>query len=255
MKFIRERVLQREFMAGSWCNLGSPITVEMAARAGFDWILIDQEHGPGDNMTLLHQIQAADAGSAPVIVRIAWNEMPRFKRVLDLGAAGVMVPYVQTPQEAADVASFMRYPPEGVRGVASSPRATGFGPDFPEYFDAANRNLLTVVQVETAKAVENLEAIASVPGVDVLFVGPLDLSISLQKPGRFNDPDFISVLKNISAVVKSAGKAAGILLPGLSELPLAVELGFTFVAVGTDGGTVTAGMKEYITAMNKYRNH
>jgi 2-keto-3-deoxy-L-rhamnonate aldolase RhmA len=255
MKFIRERVLRREFMAGGWCNLGSPITVEMAARAGFDWILLDQEHGPGDNMTLLHQIQAADAGSAPVIVRIAWNEMPRFKRVLDLGAAGVMVPYVQTPQEAADVVSFMRYPPEGVRGVASSPRATGFGFDFSEYFEAANRRLLTVVQVETAKAVENLEAIASVSGVDVLFVGPLDLSMSLQKPGRFNDPDFIAVLKNISAVVKSAGKAAGIFLPGLSELPLAVELGFTFVAVGTDGGIVTAGMEKYITVMNKYRHH
>ncbi|HDR15020.1 MAG TPA: 2,4-dihydroxyhept-2-ene-1,7-dioic acid aldolase [Desulfobacteraceae bacterium] len=254
MKFIRERVLKQEFMAGAWCNLGSPITVEMAARADFDWILIDQEHGPGDNMTLLHQIQAAEAGSAPIIVRIAWNEMPRFKRVLDLGAAGVMVPYVQTPQEAADVVSFMRYPPEGVRGVASTPRAAGFGHDFSEYFDAANRSLLTVVQIETARAVKNLEAIASVPGVDVLFVGPLDLSISLQKPGRFKDPDFIEVLKHISSVVKSTGKAAGMFLPGLPELPLAVELGFTFVAVCTDGGIVTSGMKDSITAVNKYRH-
>ncbi len=254
MEFIRQSVLQGKFMAGAWCNLASPITVEMAARAGFDWILIDQEHGPGDNMTLLHQIQAAGSSSAAVIVRIAWNEMPRFKRALDLGASGIMVPYVQSRHEAEQAASFMLYPPEGVRGVASSPRAAGYGSNFTEYFEAANRNLLTVVQIETAKAVENLESIASVPDVDVLFVGPLDLSISLQKPGRFDDPDFMAVLKKIASVARSAGKAAGILLPGFSPLPLTAELGYTFVAVGTDGSMVTAGMKENISKMYKYRN-
>lgn len=253
MKYIRERVLKGEFMAGAWCNLGSTITVEMAARAGFDWILVDQEHGPGDNLNLLHQVQAADAGAGAVVVRIVWNEMPRFKRVLDLGAAGIMVPYVQTPQEAADAVSFMRYPPEGLRGVASSPRATGFGRNFQEYFAGANSNLLTVVQVETRKTLENLEAIAAVPGVDVLFVGPLDLSVSLQKPGRFQDPDFVAVLERTAAVARSAGKAAGILLPGLSELALVAGLGFTFVACGSDGGMVGAGMHQHMDALRKYK--
>lgn len=253
MKYIRERVLGGEFMAGAWCNLGSAVTVEMAARAGFDWILIDQEHGPGDNMTLLHQIQAAEAWHGAVVVRIVWNEMPRFKRALDLGASGIMVPYVQTPREAADAVSFLRYPPEGLRGVASSPRATGFGRHFPEYFVEANRGLLTVVQVETRRTIENLEAIAAVPGVDVLFVGPLDLSVSLQKPGRFQDPDFIEVLKHTAAVAKAAGKAAGILLPGLSELELAVDLGFTFVAAGSDGGMVSAAMNRHAEMLGKHK--
>jgi 4-hydroxy-2-oxoheptanedioate aldolase len=253
MKFIRKRVLAGEFMAGAWCNLGSPITVEMAARAGYDWILVDQEHGPGDNVTLLHQIQAAEAGPGAVVVRIVWNEMPRFKRALDLGAAGIMVPYVQSRQEAADAVSFLRYPPEGLRGVAGSPRATGFGRDFSDYFTDANHNLLTVVQVETGKTVENLESIAAVEGVDVLFVGPLDLSVSLRKPGRFNDPDFIDVLERIARIARSAGKAAGILLPGLSELPVVASLGFTFVATGSDGGLVTAGMQENVEALSKYK--
>ena len=253
MKYIRERVLAGEFMAGAWCNLGSSLTVEMAARAGFDWILVDQEHGPGDNITLLHQIQAAEAWPGAVVVRIVWNEMPRFKRALDLGASGIMVPYVQTPQEAADAVSFLRYPPEGLRGVASSPRAAGFGRNFPEYFTDANRNLLTVVQVETRRTFENLEEIAAVPGVDVLFVGPLDLSVSLQKPGRFQDPDFIAVLKHTGAVARNAGKAAGILLPGLSELELAVDLNFTFVAVGSDGGMVSAAMSSHSEALRKYK--
>ena len=99
MKFIRSRVLSGEFMAGAWCNLGSTLTAEMAARMSFDWILFDQEHGPGDSMTLLHQIQAVEAWPAAPLVRIAWNEMPRFKRTLDLGACGIIVPYVQTREE------------------------------------------------------------------------------------------------------------------------------------------------------------
>ena len=121
MSFIRERVLNGEFMAGAWCNLGSSLTVEMAARIGYDWILLDQEHGPGDNLTLLHQIQATEAGKADPIVRIAWNEMPRFKRALDLGAKGIMIPYVQNAKEARLAVDSMRYSPEGIRGVASSP--------------------------------------------------------------------------------------------------------------------------------------
>jgi 2-keto-3-deoxy-L-rhamnonate aldolase RhmA len=242
VKFIRERVLKGEFMAGAWCNLASPLTAEMAARAGFDWILFDQEHGPGDNLTLLHQIQAVEAWPAAPIVRITWNEMPRFKRALDLGAMGVMVPYVQTKEQAENAVAYLRYPPQGLRGVASTPRATGFGAQFEDYYAKANQNLLTVVQVETGETIKNLDAIAKVDGVDVLFVGPLDLSISLQKPRRFNDPTFVEVLKKVSQAAEKAGKAAGILLPGAEFINLVADLGFTFVAAGSDGGMVMAGM-------------
>ena len=253
MDFIKERVLSGEFMIGAWCNLGSCLTVEMAARIGYDWILLDQEHGPGDNMTLLHQMQAAQAGNAAPLVRIAWNEMPRFKRALDLGAKGIMIPYVQDAEEARLAVDSMRYTPEGIRGVASSPRAAGFGREFDKYYSEANRKLLTVVQIETAEALANLESIAGVDGVDVLFVGPLDLSVSLNMPGRFDDPAFREVLSQVSEAAKAAGKAAGILLPSPVHAKLVHSLGFSFVAAGSDGGMVVNGFSQSFEALNSYK--
>jgi len=253
MTFIKTQVQAGRFMAGAWCNLASSITTEMAARLGFDWILIDQEHGPGDSMTLMHQIQAiGDRPSAP-IVRIAWNEMVRFKRALDLGAAGIMIPYIQTADKAARAVGYLRYPPEGQRGVASSPRATGFGMDFETYFPEANRNLLTVTQIETGKAVKNAGEIAAVDGVDVLFVGPMDLSISVGLPGRFDDPDYRAMLTTVASAARDAGKAAGILLPSGHLLEMVYDMGFRFVAVGSDGGMVMQGMQNTLTAMAGFR--
>ena len=250
MHTLRERVLSGDFLAGAWCNIGSSITAEMTGLAGFDWVLFDQEHGPGDSMTLLHQLQAVAPFPTAPLVRIAWNEMPRFKRALDLGAAGLMVPYVQTPEEAAAAVASMRYPPKGQRGVASSPRAAGYGRHFPGYFDRANQELVTVVQVETAETLKHLEAIAAIDGVDVLFVGPLDLSVSCNTPDRFQDRFFVDILKQVGATARDAGKAAGILLPGSEQLPLAVDLGFSFVALGSDGGFVQQGLDQARQAMS-----
>jgi len=250
MKYIRDRVLSGEFMAGAWSNLGSSLTAEIAARAGFDWILFDQEHGPGDNLTLLHQVQAVEAWPTAPLARIAWNEMPRFKRALDLGLSGIIVPYVQTREEAEYAASSMRYPPEGVRGVASSPRAAGFGRDFQEYYASANDNLLTVAQVETGKTLDNLDDIAAVKGVDVLFVGPLDLSVSLNTPDQFEDERFIEALKAVGRAAKENGKAAGILLPKAEWLDMVSDFGFTFVAIGSDGGAVSAGLSNSLQTLS-----
>ena len=219
---------------------------------GYDWVLVDQEHGPGDNMTLLHQMQAISIGKAAPLVRITWNEMPRFKRALDIGAAGIMIPYIQNREEAELAVASMRYSPVGLRGVASSPRATGYGADFEKYYATANNNLTTVVQIETGKAVSNLKDIADVDGVDVLFVGPLDLSISLKMPDKFNDPEYRAILLKVSKAAKSVGKAAGILLPDPSLTDLVQELGYTFVAAGTDGSMVMTGLKSSLDFMNKY---
>ena len=171
MRYLRERVLAGELLAGTFCNLGSHITTEIAGNAGFDWLLLDLEHGAGDQSELVHQLQAAAAADTPAIVRIAWNEPWRFKRVLDTGAAGVMVPWVSTVEEAQAATTAMRYFPDGVRGAATLIRANGFGRDRDEYLQSANDNLLTVVQIETRQAVENGAAIAAVEGVDVLFGG------------------------------------------------------------------------------------
>ncbi len=253
MDYLRERVLAGELLTGTFCNLGSPLTVEMAGRAGFDWMVLDMEHGAGDQSELLHQLQAAAAAATPAIVRIAWNEPWRFKRVLDQGAAGVMVPWVNTPEEAAAAAASMRYPPAGVRGAATLNRATAFGAEAENYLRDANDNLLTVVQIETREAVRNAAAIAAVEGVDVLFVGPFDLSISMGMRGQYQNPEFVAALEQVVSAAAAAGKATGILLHRAEHVAVTVERGFTFVALGSDGGAAASGLAALAAAFAPYR--
>src|ERR1041384_4061742 len=150
---FRKRVLAREWLCGTFLNLGSPISVEIAGLAGFDWLLIDHEHGPGGQDTLLHQLHAAAATPTCPVVRIAWNETPRFKRALDMGAFGIMVPYERQAEEARAAVAAMRYPPHGIRGVAKFNRGAGFGGDFEEYYAHAHERLRPCIQIETAHGV------------------------------------------------------------------------------------------------------
>ena len=253
MRYLRERVLAGELLAGTFCNLGSHITTEIAGNAGFDWLLLDLEHGAGDQSELVHQLQASAAADTPAIVRIAWNEPWRFKRVLDAGAAGVMVPWVSTVDEAQVTTTAMRYFPDGVRGAATLIRANGFGRDRDEYLQAANDNLLTVVQIETRQAVEHAAAIAAVEGVDVLFAGPFDLSIGLGVGGQFEHPEFLAALEQVVAGAKGAGKAAGILLQRPDQVAETIARGFTFIALGSDGGLVANGMAQLAAAFEPFR--
>ena len=255
MRFLRKRVLAGEVLAGTFCNLGSPITTEIAGRAGFDWLLLDLEHGAGDQSELMHQLQAAGAADTPALVRIAWNEPWRFKRVLDAGAAGVMVPWVSTPEEARAAAQATRYFPDGVRGAATLIRANGFSRNRDEYLAAANDNLLTVVQIETRQAVDNAAAIAAVDGVDVLFVGPFDLSIGLGIGGNFDHPRFTAALEQVVAGARAAGKAAGILLQRPDQVAATVKRGFSFIAIGSDAGLVANGMADLAAAFTPFRMH
>jgi len=253
MNWIRKRVLNRELMVGTWLNLGSSLTAEIAARAGFDWVVIDLEHGAGDHESLVHQLQAVSGTSAAPLVRIAWNEAPRFKRVLDVGPAGVVVPYVTSAQEARQAAAAMRYPPQGVRGVASLNRASSFGYEFEAYFAEANEGLLTVVQVETETALACADEIAAVEGVDVLFVGPMDLSVSMGIPLQYGHPGFRSALAKVSDACRQAGKAAGILLGRPEQVEETVAAGFTFIGLGSDGGVMAEGMRGLAAAFRDYR--
>ena len=253
MKYIRKRALAGEVMLGVGANLGSSLTVEMIGAAGFDWTWIDCEHGAGDYSELIPQIQAASIYNAPAIVRIAWNEAPRFKRVLDLGAAGIMVPYVTSAREAEQAAASMRYPPQGIRGVARFNRACGFGQDFDTYFEQANDNLLTAVQIETKESVDRAEEIAAVAGVDVLFVGPLDLSVSMNMVQKFDHPEFEQAMDRVAAACRKHGKAAGILLPKLDYFAGWIAKGFTFLVVGSDGGCVAGGLKSIAAACSQFK--
>jgi 4-hydroxy-2-oxoheptanedioate aldolase len=253
IKSIREKALSRELVAGTFINLGNSLTVEMAGSAGFEWVLIDVEHGSGDQQALVHQLQAVSSTPAVPIVRIESNEPPRFKRVLDLGASGIMVPYIGTVAEAEQAVASMRYPPRGIRRVAKLNRGSAFGSEFDEYFNRSHELLTTVVQIETIEALENIDGIAAVDGVDVLFIGPLDLSVNMGIAEQFDHQRFLEAKAKVAKAAENAGKSAGILLMSADQVPATVEAGFTFVALGSDGGLVAAGMRNLSAAFDAYR--
>jgi len=246
---FRHRVLAGEWLAGTFLNLGSPLTAEIAGRSGFDWLMLDQEHGPGSEETLLQQLHAVSASNAATIVRIANNEPARFKRVLDLGANGVMVPYVNNAEEARAAVASVRYPPHGLRGVSKFNRAAGFGQNFDDYYAHCHERLVTMAQIETPESLTQLDAIAGVDGVDVLFIGPLDLTTNMGIQGQFENPRFIEARRAVATAARKAGKAAGILATAASQIPVLREEGFSVMAFGSDGGAVTAGLLQSLAAM------
>lgn len=251
MKWIRERVLKRELCSGTFLNLGSSLTAEMAGHAGFDWVLVDLEHGAGDYQNLLYQLQAIDGTPAAPLVRLAWNDPVRCKRVLDLGPSGVMIPWINSAEEAKRAVAAMRYPPDGIRGVASMNRACSFGLDFDDYFSRANKGLLLLAQIETREAVAAAEQIAATDGVDVLFVGPLDLSVSLGIVRQFDHPDLAAARAAVVAACRKHGKAAGILMAKESDIARVIDEGFTFVGLSSDGALVAQGMRKLAAVFGK----
>jgi 4-hydroxy-2-oxoheptanedioate aldolase len=246
---FRARALAGEWLAGTFLNLASPLTVEMAGHLGYDWLLLDHEHGTGTEETMLSQLQAASATPAVPIVRIAVNDLARFKRALDAGANGVMVPYVNSAAEARAAAMAMRYPPRGIRGVAKLHRGATFGMDFDAYFEHAHEWLVLIAQVETPEAVADIDAIAAVDGVDVLFVGPTDLTFNMGIRDQFENPLYIEAQRKVVAAARRAGKAAGILVHNPALVEKSRALGFSFVALGSDGGAVMAGLKQNLSVL------
>ena len=238
MEMLKDRLYAQERVIGTWCNLGSPLSAELAGITGYDWVLLDQEHGPGDNITLLHQLHALGKYPTVPIVRIAWRDRILTKRALDLGAGGIMFPYIQNAEEAREAVAFMQYAPLGERGLAAGTRCAGFGAFFGEYRENTVRSLLCVAQIESREAVENAAAIAAVPGVDVLFVGPLDLSAGMDMPRQFSAPAFVETLRRVVAAASLHGKASGILVQTPEHIRLVRELGFRFIAAGGDSNAI-----------------
>jgi 4-hydroxy-2-oxoheptanedioate aldolase len=230
-KAIREGRAQ----IGLWCSTCSNITAEVIAGAGFDWILIDTEHAPNELPMVLSQLQAMVGGSAVSIVRPAWNDLVLIKRFLDVGAQNLLVPYVQTVEEARAAVAAVRYPPEGIRGVAVLHRANHFG-RVMDYFARANEEICLLLQIETRAALQNLDAIAAVEGVDGLFIGPSDLAAGLGHLGNNGHPEVRAAIENAVQRIRKAGKAAGILAPLEAEARHWLAQGCTVVAVGSDAG-------------------
>ncbi len=236
---------------GLWSNLCSNVSAEIIGGSGFDWILLDGEHAPNELSTLLGQFQAiAAAGDSHPIVRPAWNDMVLVKRILDLGAQTLLVPYVQNVEEAKRAVAATRYPLSGMRGVATSARASRFG-RVRDYLKNANNEICLLVQVETIEALKDLEKIAAVDGIDGIFIGPADLSASMGHIGNAGHPDVMKTISEAGQRIRKAGKAPGILSPLEADARRWLSEGFLFVAVGSDGNLLRQNSD---ALLQKYRS-
>ena len=211
MNNLKQRIKNGEAVHGCWLNTGSPLTAEIVGGAGFDWVLIDLEHGAGSESALLPVLQALGHTMVTPVVRIESPDGPRIHRVLDMGAAGVMCPKISTPDDALRLARGLYYPPFGTRGVAKMVRATGFGRNFQTYYDQSRDNIIGVAQIETVAVLDHLDEVAQTDGIDVLFIGPADLSMELGIFGQFDHPRFVEAMKETINAAQKAGKAVGIL--------------------------------------------
>jgi 4-hydroxy-2-oxoheptanedioate aldolase len=224
---------------GIWSSLSSHIVAEVLGGAGFDWVLLDTEHSPNELPMVQQQLHAMTEGSATPIVRVPWNDMVMVKRFLDIGAQSLLLPYVQTVEEAKNAVAYTRYPPRGVRGVAGATRATRYG-RIKDYFKLVENELCLLVQVETRKAMANIEAIAAVDGIDGVFIGPNDLSADMGYLGNWQHPEVWKVMEEAAKKIRNAGKAPGILV-GEADGKRCLDMGYLFVAVGADVGLLARG--------------
>jgi len=230
---FKHALLEGRHQLGLWCSLSHHYALEVVAGAAFDWLLLDMEHSPNDLESLLSQLQAVAAYPPSAVVRVPWNDTVAIKRVLDVGAQTLLIPYVQNVEEARAAVAATRYPPEGVRGVAGSTRATRFG-RVSGYARHAHEEIGLLVQLETKDALQHVEAIAALDGIDGIFIGPADLHASLGHAGEIAHPQVWPLIEDAIGRIRAAGKAAGILAFAEADARRWMEHGASFVAVTSD---------------------
>jgi 4-hydroxy-2-oxoheptanedioate aldolase len=230
---LRARLAAGEATVGTFVGAASPVTAEVCAAAGLDWLLVDLEHGAGGEEQVRAVVPAAAAYGVPTVVRVESAARIRIGRVLDLGAAGVMLPRLDSADEVAEAVRHLRYPPHGDRGVATYNRTCRFGLDTGA-LDRANSEVLGVVQIESAHAVKQADEIAALDGVDVLFVGPRDLSHDLGVPGDLRAPAYLDALDHVRTAAHRHGKACGLLVPDGAAAADRRTDGWAFIAIGSD---------------------
>ncbi|GHU29771.1 5-keto-4-deoxy-D-glucarate aldolase [Betaproteobacteria bacterium] len=232
---FRRDLIAGKKLIGCWCSLGSPITTEVMGLAGFDWLLLDGEHAPNDVLSLIPQLMALkDSASAPV-VRPEWNDAVMIKRLLDAGFYNFLVPFVESADDARRAVAATRYPPQGIRGVSVAQRSNRYG-TVADYFKLVNDNIAVIVQIENRKAVDAIDEICAVEGVDCVFIGPSDLAAGYGYLGNPSHPEVQEAMRRIVAGAQAHGKPAGILAPVEADARHYMEMGITFVAVGSDLG-------------------
>lgn len=235
MQQLKDRLSRRERTIGSWITMDHPSIAEIMAQAGFDWLTVDMEHSAITISAALRLIQVIELSGVTPLVRVEENNHNYIKRIMDAGAHGVIVPMVNTAEEARRAVDAVKYPPMGKRGVGIA-RAQSYGPGFNKYQEWVKTKSVVIVQVEHVKAVENLEEILGVEGVDAFFVGPYDLSASMGNPGALDDPDMVAALKEIKRISEKLKVPSGfhVVAPDPQQVVERFEEGYTFLAYSTD---------------------
>ncbi len=247
---LKRKLDAGETALGFWVSLESPSITEIAATLGFDWVLIDAEHGQLEYKEIIEHLRAARGSQTAVLVRITEIQPGIIKRVLDLGADGIMVPQVNTPEEAALAVRLAKYPPQGIRGLGGE-RATRWGLNKAEYLVTANRETLVIPMMETPDSAANIEKIAAVPGIDAVYFGPGDFSSFSGHLGQWEGPGVAEQLLAVKEKLLARHIPCGIAGTDLADAKRRVEQGFRMISIGSDTGALIAAMKAGLQAFGR----
>ncbi|PJG85078.1 4-hydroxy-2-oxoheptanedioate aldolase [Conservatibacter flavescens] len=248
---FKQHIQAKQAQIGLWLGLASGYSCELAANAGFDWLLLDAEHAPNDLQSLLHQLHTLAAYPVSPIVRPPIGENYMIKQLLDIGAQTLLIPMVESAAQARELVKAIHYPPKGVRGVGSALARASRWNTIPNYLQRADDEICLLVQVETKKGLDNLNEIVAVEGVDGVFIGPADLSASLGHLGNPSHPDVQYAIEQAIHTINQANKAAGILYADETLAKHYLQLGCLFVAVGVDTSLLMQSLKNLA---QKYKN-
>jgi len=232
---LKEKIKAGKKTAGAWVQLASPFTAEIFSSAGFDWLMLDMEHAPGDILTLVSQVHAMKGTDSVPLVRTPWNDFVAIKRILDAGAQGLLIPYVNNKEEAELAVKTCKYPTEGIRGVAGSPRAAGYGMNIGNYLQRANDEIFIMIAVETPEAVKNLDEILEVEGLDGIFIGPMDLASSMGYFGNPSEPKVQAAIKEIEEKVFASDKVLATTTGTWEGAQALFERGYDMLMLMADG--------------------
>lgn len=238
--------LKKTQQIGMWVGLADGYCAEIAANAGFDWLLIDGEHAPNDLRTILHQLQSIAAYPSQAVVRPVTGDVGLIKQLLDIGAQTLLIPMIETAEQAELMVKATRYPPEGIRGVGSALARASHWNSLSNYLNEADEQICVLVQIESKKGLENIDAILAVEGIDGVFIGPADLSAALGYRGNPGHPEVQEIIVSSIKKIRQAGKAAGILSADEKLAKHYLSLGTEFVAVGVDSSLLMKSMSQLL---------
>jgi 2-keto-3-deoxy-L-rhamnonate aldolase RhmA len=239
-----ERLRQNEFLLGTMLTIPAPEVGEMIAKCGFDWLFMDGEHSPLSTLDWQRMLQAVGGRSAGII-RVPEKSEAAIKKMLDIGADGIIAPQVNSADEARQIVEWCKYPPQGVRGVGLA-RAQGYGLDFASYVESANHDIAVIIQAEHIDAVNNIEDIAKVEGIDAIFIGPYDLSASMNKMGEIDDVEVVAAIDLVTRACRQNNIALGYFGVDAESVKPYIDQGYKLICTGVDAGFVTQGAQQVL---------